>query len=386
MPIATTSPTFFGMDTHELRQGFAQAWQRLAAPVARWLTPAVAVRWRRADGADQTWRTDGSRTAALRSAPSTGKGDFIALQPPEDLLLRRTVPMPRLPQAALQQAVALELLARSPFAAPDLVSGWTAPAMPATGPLAVEIILASRPQLLAWLASQSAQGSTEPELWCPAASGAPIVLQGFGEARRTRAHARGKAASAWLLGLAAVLLLAAALTPTLQLRARALQAVAAYDKLAHSAAPALQQREALTRSQEQLAGLAQLLADQVDPLQVLDLITQALPDDTTLGALKLQGLKLSLTGQTGNAAALMQRLGSHPALREVKAPSAATRPPGATRDSFAIEALVDAQALRPQISETLAEPAPQPASQPPAPPPAPAAAPGKSAFSIGGGA
>lgn len=383
MPIATTSSTFFGMDTHELRQGFAQAWQRLAAPVARWLTPAVAVRWHRADGTAQTWRTDGSRTAALRRAPSTGKVDFIALQPPEDLLLRRTVPMPRLPQAALQQAVALELLARSPFPAADLVSGWAVPAAaPATGPLAVEIILASRPQLLAWLASQSAQGTTEPELWCPAASGAPIVLQGFGEARRARAHARGKAASAWLLGLAAVLLLAAALTPTLQLRVRALQAVAAYDKLAHSAAPALQQREALTRSQEQLAGLAQLLADQVDPLQVLDLITQALPDDTTLGAFKLQGLKLTLTGQTGNAAALMQRLGSHPALREVKAPSAATRPPGATKDNFAIEALVDAQALRPPV----AEPAPQPASQPPAPPPAPAAAPGKSAFSIGGGA
>lgn len=382
MPIATTSSTFFGVDTHELRQGFAQAWQRLAAPVARWLTPAVAVRWRRADGADQIWRTDGARTQRQRpTPPGGGKAGFTALEPPEGLLLRRTVPMPRLPQVALQQAVALELVARSPFPAADLVSGWIAPtAASPTGPLAVEIILASRPQLHAWLASQQAQeGTAAPELWCPAASGAPIVLQGFGEARRVRAHARGKSASAWLLGLAVLLLLAAALTPTLQLRARALQAVAAYDKLAHTAAPALQQREALTRSQEQLAGLAQLLADQVDPLMVLDLLTQALPDDTTLNALKLQGLKLTLTGQTGNAAALMQRLGSHPALREVKAPTAATRPPGATRDSFAIEALVDAQALRPQIADPAAAPAPPPR-------PAPAAAPGKSPFGIGGGA
>lgn len=48
----------------------------------------------------------------------------------------------------------------------------------------------------------------------------------------------------------------------------------------------------------------------VDPLTVLDLLTQALPDDTSLLNLQLQGLKVTMAGQTTNAAALMQHLSS----------------------------------------------------------------------------
>lgn len=366
MPTAASPQTFFGMDIRALRPGMARAWQWLGAPLLRWLTPDVAVRWQRADGQLQTWRTDGARWQPLRGrAAAKAVARFVALEPPEALLLRRSVAMPRLPQAALQQAAALEIASSSPFPASDLVYGWVerSGSTRADATITVDLILASRARLQAWTAEQQPAGSPAAELWCPTPGGAPVVLQGFGEARRTQNHARGRAIGSALLMAALLLLLALALTPTLQLRARALQAVAAYDQLGRTAAPAVQQREALTHSQEQLTQLQTLLAGQADPLKVLDMLTQALPDDTSLLSLKLQGLKLTLSGQTGNAAALMQRLGSHPALREVKAPSAATRPPGATKDSFTIEALVDVQALQASPaaqSATSSMPAPTP--------------------------
>jgi general secretion pathway protein L len=74
---------------------------------------------------------------------------------------------------------------------------------------------------------------------------------------------------------------------------------------------------------------------------VLQLITEALGDDTSLLSLQVQGHKVSLTGQTANASALMKKLDSLPGLRDVRAPAPATKPLGATRESFTIEFSMD---------------------------------------------
>jgi len=142
------------------------------------------------------------------------------------------------------------------------------------------------------------------------------------------------------------LLAAMAVTPSVQLYLRAQQANQAMTSLGQKAAPAMAQRESLVRVSEQLSSLALLTAKSVPPLQTLKLITEALPDDTSLLSLQIQGLKVSLTGQTGNAAALMKQLGGTPGLHDVNAPTPATKPLGAPRESFTIEFTLDPAQLR----------------------------------------
>jgi len=146
--------------------------------------------------------------------------------------------------------------------------------------------------------------------------------------------------------LALALIAAMAVTPSVKLYLRFLQANQAMLSLQQKAGPAVAQREALVRATEQLASLAELIGKPTPPLQTLKLITQALPDDTSLLSLQILGPKVSISGQTGNAAALMKQLGSTPGLRDVKAPTPATKPLGAPRESFTIEFTLDPVQMR----------------------------------------
>ena len=143
-----------------------------------------------------------------------------------------------------------------------------------------------------------------------------------------------------------------AVTPTLQLRARALEAVQQHTSLQQQVAPQLLQREAMVKSVDLLASLQALAGQPVSTLRVIDLVTRAMPDDASLLTFQLlasdpaaKGPKVIMTGQATNAAALMQQLSNQPGIREVKAPSAAVKPLGAIKESFSIEFVVDFAAL-----------------------------------------
>ncbi|GAB1390523.1 hypothetical protein MASR1M6_27050 [Rubrivivax sp.] len=146
------------------------------------------------------------------------------------------------------------------------------------------------------------------------------MLQGFGESARRRLAVRGRRLGGLLLLGALLLALAVLLTPTLQLRLRALQAQQAYDQAQQRLAPVLAQREALAQAQAQQGALHEQMQARVEPLAVLDLLTQAVPDDSFVQRLQLQGDKLTPTGQTPNTAALMNRLSAEPLLRDVRPP------------------------------------------------------------------
>jgi general secretion pathway protein L len=154
-----------------------------------------------------------------------------------------------------------------------------------------------------------------------------------------------------------VLLCAIALTPTAQLRLRAIEATHAYEVLQQQAAPAQAQREAYLHSVEQLTQVRGVLAERAAPLRLLQLLTETLPDGSFLHSLKTQGLKVTVQGMTPDAAALMQALGRVPGLREVKAPSAAVRNPGASLDSFLIEFQLDPDLLSQAPPASVAPPA-----------------------------
>lgn len=333
-PVTRDQLRLFGLDLGALWQAYRAGWaEALQWPLFAWLNPADPVRLLQADGRESVWRA-GRRLAGGWRAPR-----FVAVELPEDLVLRRVLTLPDLPLAEVQEAVALEARSASPFPPEDLASGYRVHRL-AGGPLEVEIALASRRQIEGALRAAAPRlRGRSPEVWAGGAK--PVVFEGYGAPLRLRQAARRRAGLLVLLGLAAALVAAIAVTPTAKLRLQALQANAAHEQLRAATAPQVRLRDQLVSARAQVQAIGQVLAARPDALPVLALVTRLLPDNTFLLRLELRGQTVRLTGQTDNAANLMQILGDHPGLRDVRAPTAATRPAGATKENFTIEFTLD---------------------------------------------
>ena len=322
--------------------------QRSRTPLLDAWTPAVAVRVLRVDGSWAVWR-DGARWQPVAAGTPVGDGSMpVAVEYPEDRWLCRSLTMPDMTFAEVAAAASLDATTASPFQANDLAWGFHGVEL-GHGPLQVDIALASRKQIDAYLDGLRDQlpSSRSAEVWAVGDAAAPLLFQGYGAATRSRQQAQRRGWLWALLALAWVGLLAVAVTPTAQLRLRAIEAVTAYDRLYQRTAPLVSRREWLTRATDQLRALDGVTADRVRAAEVLSLLTRALPDDTALLGLQITGAKISITGQTGNAAELMQKLSAQPGLRDVKAPSAANRPLGANKESFVIELELAPDAFKP---------------------------------------
>ena len=336
MSSVTQPPRFLGLELGSLGRELRAAWQQIRGwPGLTLLSPPVPVRLLRADGRADLWMVDEADARPARGDVSAARYDAVEL-PEDDWLLRR-IELPPLPAAEVAQAVALEVAGASPFAPDDLVWGYSSRRV-ASGKIEIDIALASRKRSAAYLQTLASRPPTAgaAEVWAMAPS-APVVFNGFGETQRM-AHARMRQRMALALLLLALGLVAAiAVTPVAQARLRAVQAVQASNELTKRVEPLIRQRAALMRNVENGQALQEALADRADPLVVMDLLTRVLSDETSLLGLNIQGSKVSITGSTPNAAALMQELSARPELREVKAPVPATRPLGTSKDSFNIE-------------------------------------------------
>lgn len=337
----------FGLDLHALWQDMCRPWQNMHEwPVFTWLTPTVPILVVRPHG-------DRCVSASAQAPQSTWVPDtktktsrFVALQLPDELVLIRQLTMPEMSSAEIADAVALEAQTLNPFAPADIVWGYSQ--SPDTGDsVRVELALASRKQIASHLQTREADlaGLAPPEVWVLSPSGQPIVMPGYGETSRMQHMRKWRRFGLLLVVLALMLVAAIAITPTVQLRFRAIEAVNAYTAVHQRTLPLAAKREELVKTSERLAVLNEIVSNRMDSLKVLDLLTQSLPDDTSLLGLQVQGLKVTMNGQTTNAAALMQHLSAQPGIQEVRAPSAATRPLGVSKDSFSLEFTLDPKAL-----------------------------------------
>lgn len=341
MPTISSDARFFGIDLQTVGQDVRKALQGLHQwPLLAWLTPAVPVRLLQADGSHSLW-CDGAELK--QPERQTVQPRCVALELPEAIVLRRQLTLPPMAAQDIANAVALDAQSASPFGLGEVAWGYSLKA-PAKGAVVVEVALASRRQIQQYIHTQAdrLRNAGDPEVWVLSTQGAaPLVFAGFGEAQRSRQAARWRHLGYALLGTSMLLLAAIAITPTAQLRLRAIEAVQAYEGIVGRAAPAVREREELLQSIEQLSSLAEVLAGRIEPLTLMDRLTQALPDDTALQTVKLQGGKVTILGLTGDASSLMRILGEQPGLRDVRAPSAATRMPGAQKESFMIEFMLD---------------------------------------------
>lgn len=326
-----TDLRLFGLDLGPVWQDVQSAWRAMRHwRIWDWLSPQPTVRVVLSDGGVQVWRA-GRPVSSAREGRSNAR--YVAVFLPEDILLRRRIPMPSLAPAEAEQALSLDIQTSSPFPADQLLSvrRWHAVA----DGLSATTVLTSRSLVQAHLQAQGLN-PLETEVWV-SAEDEPLVVPGFGEARRLQRMRAGRwLAVALLLGCFGWLV-GMAVTPTVQLRERALQAVASFDQLVARANPAVREREAAMLAQDRIGRVQELMAQDVPVLATLEMLTQAVPDESFVLTLQLQGNSVRITGQTPNAAELMKVLGSLPGVSDVKAPSPATRPPGTTKESFNIE-------------------------------------------------
>jgi general secretion pathway protein L len=356
-PRAQTQARFLGLDLASLGRDLLAAWRgMLDWPLVSWLWPKSDIRVWLPDGA--TVLSRGLNTPLVHDKSRAGAARFEAILLPETLLLRRTLALPQLQAAEVQAALALEIQSLSPFAPGDVVWAHHISQQNGVG-IQVQLVLSSRKLIAQHIAAAHPRlASQNTEVWVKLSEGTSaesgfVALTGYGGSRRAQQNTAWRWASVLLVVLLVVLTAAMAITPTMRLYLKSMQASQALAVLAKKAVPVIEQRESLLRVTEQVVGLNKLVDRPVPPLQTLTLITQALPDDTSLLSLQIQGLKVTMTGQTANAASLMKQLGSTAGLRDVKAPVPATKPMGAPREQFTIEFMLDPAQIPAQMKAAL---------------------------------
>ncbi|MCK2127782.1 PilN domain-containing protein [Thauera aromatica] len=321
----------FGFDLGRLVQVWRNGWsEAFRWPALAWLSPQEAVRVL-LPGAGEVLRLG----ATSEPAPSGAKPAAVAVVLPDDGVLLREITLPPLAHDELRQALELEVLALSPFAAEDTVWGWDAE--PIAGRMRVRLVLAARAHVEAALAAERLRlGAADPEVWTAVA--APIVLQGFAEGRRAQRKRAARLRLLSVLALTLLLVLALAATPVLQARERVFDAQQRYGELEREAAAALGARNALAVGNERVHALQEYLHGNQDPLVTLELITRLMPDDAYLKRLEIDGRKVRIIGEASNASQLMNALGApDTGFTEVRAPSPISRARRSDKENFVID-------------------------------------------------
>lgn len=345
MAPTTSDARFFGIDLRALWRDACRGWSDLRGlPPLSWLAPTARVRLFPGAGGPVLWWGDLRPEPANRQDAAT---PFAALELPEDLVLRRSLRLPPMGEADTASAVALQVRSASPFSEQDLAWGYRTQVQP-DGSVLADAALASRKQVAHYIQSRAQQPGVgpSPEVWVLRPAAQPIIIQGYGEARRQVFSGRGWLLRYALLASAMLLLAAIAVSSFLQLRLRALEAYAQHQAAVQRTAPLVSEREALLRTAENFGALVDALAGRIEPLRVLERLTQVLPDDTALQSFSLKGQKVTIAGLTPNAPALMQILGEQAGVRDVRAPSPAMRTGGPdSKENFVIEFTADPHAF-----------------------------------------
>lgn len=293
----------------------------------RWLNPRQPVRVLGSDGQSSVrLGVSGARV------DYKGKVGRLAVELPEELVLRRTLSLPQLPDADLAAAVSLDARTSSPFPEGDLLWGFERRGPAAGGLLRAEVALSSKSQVSRYLSSLGLVDAAH-EVWAGGAH--PIVLVGGGARGGNRRWLK------WMIGgllvLGFCLLVTIAATPMLQTHFRLKDALLQHEKLVKAAMPQANLRTDLLKANEELEQVAGFVRAYPRPLVTLDELSRVLPDDAMLNTFEIKGDGVRISGIAVNAARLLELLAAQPGYIEVKAPSATSRVSGTNKEIFTIE-------------------------------------------------
>ncbi|WP_291936125.1 PilN domain-containing protein [Limnohabitans sp.] len=361
------SPTLFGIDLRQLGQDWSRALMLMAQwPGVRWLTPHYATRLRQPQGGQIICIEKNGQTQVL---PTTQETPFEGLVLPEDKVLWSQLSLPGLQGDARHAAVQMEVDRLNPFPPEELL--WTYHTQTLNGVQKVQIAITSSRLVAEQIVNDSAARQLRgqkpavnaPEVWAQEPStGQYILFAGFGETIRWQRTRQWRTINLLLVLLIVLVGLAAAVTPSLQLRSRVQQAHSSFVGLQDKAAAAVAAREQMTKLNNKVQQLQALAGKRMVPEHVLLLLTKYIPDDTYILVLDIKQSTINITGITPNATALMQHLGKQPGVTKVTAPNAARRE--RDKEVFNIEFILTPPATETAAAASTATATPAPAGVP----------------------
>ncbi len=276
--------------------------------------------------------------ALRRSLARRGRRVPVVLRLAPDLLLEREVSLPLAAEPEAGNALRFGIDTLTPFAGDELFWSWTVMRRDrAHGRLHVRLSLVCKTAVQPLIAALERAGATPRLLEIPLSdSETRVIALGDSASRAGRLRRHVPAAIGGFAAGAAVAM--AVLPVALQMRA-----LAATEARIDALRPRVAQVEAFRRETGRADGIDVIAGERArvgDALQVIAMLTTALPDDTHLTELSLHQRKLALTGEFGAAAKLIVALSAEPMLRETEFVAPVTRAPMGGRDIFSIQAEV----------------------------------------------
>ena len=247
------------------------------------------------------------------------KAEAIVL--PERLVLAKTLQVPIAAEADLDSMLVLEVKSSSPFPENDTCYGW-AILERGDSNLDVQLVISSQSAVMAFIATRlDCHDIHAYEVWAEAA-GRMVVVSGFGEAKRQQRNRRrmGRMAMTLAYSLALVMTVFALGAGAKYLELQ--KVLALHAEVKQSSSNAVELRTELTTSKDTLAAVKSLLPEYPPPHPELKRLAAILADDTWLSSAELSGDNIKISGESSDAAAVMQQLLDHPAYIRVVAPVA----------------------------------------------------------------
>jgi general secretion pathway protein L len=252
--------------------------------------------------------------------------------------LRRRMVLPAAAEARLREVLAFEIDRQTPFAAADVQHDVLLTSRRDDGQIEVELVVVPRVVLEAALERLGPIAATLAGVELEAQGGRTLGVNLLPGARR---HQRADPWLAWNLALATVVLLAtaAALWQTVTNRERATNAFEAdVERLAADARLVSADKQQLMALVEGIEFLQALRAGRPTIVEVLDDLSNRLPDGTYLEKLSIEDDRILLIGLSREASSLVRLLEGSPHWRSPALTGALQPDPRTGRDRFTLTA------------------------------------------------
>lgn len=277
--------------------------------------------------------TDGNRWSVtenrLEARDKSGKAEGLLV--PETECLWGATPLPDMPRRALKHAVEETIWRVSPLPRDQIFIAWEAQPNPQGG-WTVEWGLCRRDDCNGWRVERAL------------ASDSPVFLARQGRALPVRGSLPQGGRQRWHHFLAAVfglLLLGAIVSPALMPlvfeREAVRKAVRHIVEQEPRSLPIRQKLDELRLNAELAAELRVQLEGNLPLASLVEALAQALPDDTSLDRIDVNGREVRITGLTGNTTDLIALLSRQTVFSDVRATVASVRDATLNKERFTLE-------------------------------------------------
>lgn len=270
-------------------------------------------------------------TEARLRASKHGKAEGLLV--PESESLWGSAVLPDMPRHALGPAVEEALWRASPLPRQHTLAAWHAQPHPQGG-WAVEWGLCRSSHCDAWRAERGL-GAQAPVYLAHQGRAYAVDVAPLQVAPRRQRWMHALVLVGALLSLAVLAL--PALMPLVLKREDVLRAVQHIAAVEPQSLPLRQQLDELRQQAALGEELRQGLQQNLPLASAVDALSQALPDDTWLDRIDINGNEIRINGLTGNAAELAAHLGRQPQFADTKATVASVRDNSLNKERFTFE-------------------------------------------------